>query len=498
MASDQSSRRENTMDEREIHVEKDRVPKMTVHYETLAEQVKGSDTTGDVGGAGKRRESHEFVSLSDKDKQRDSNVEKARNANMVADKEAEAKQQGMEKSGPKTVAKFEVKGGEEKVPSDKARTGEGEAGDRERGTSTTEMGKEQSQEQREKSSESRESQQEQGTDQGNKGEYTLEEISKLRAEAQQKSNEAIRAAEERYSNALQSVKQGIGEKGTQTKDTCLQGAQYLKEKGQAAKDTVLEKGQAAKETVLEKGQAAKDTVIEKAAEAKEAAVSTGEKAKEYTVQKAAQAKDVTVETGKEAAEYTAKTAASVKDKAAVAGWTVAHYSTEKAVEGTKAAARVVKGAAEYAGHKAVEIAAKPLSAAKDMALSAGESAKEYTARKKEEAQKELEVKQRSTEGQETVQSQGEKTEESTEPHEMEMPEERESRKPDQDTTKEAAAASHGFQEHGHKEGAMKGSSHGVLGAIGETIVEIAQTTKDLVIGEDVTQQQKRDQSNESS
>lgn len=71
----------------------------------------------------------------------------------------------------------------------------------------------------------------------------------------------------------------------------------------------------------------------------------------------------------------------------------------------------------------------------------------------------------------------------------------ESKKSDQDMTKEAA--SHGVQEQGD-EGVTKGSSQGVLGAIGETIVEIAQNTKDLVIGEDVTQQQQRHQSNESS
>ncbi|KAB1212406.1 Seed biotin-containing protein SBP65 [Morella rubra] len=46
-------------------------------------------------------------------------------------------------------------------------------------------------------------------------------------------------------------------------------------------------------------------------------------------------------------EYAEKAAVDLKDKAAAAGWTAAHYSTEKTVEGTKAAARAVKGAADY-------------------------------------------------------------------------------------------------------------------------------------------------------
>ena len=97
---------------------------------------------------------------------------------------------------------------------------------------------------------------------------------------------------------------------------------------------------------------------------------------------------------------------------------------------------------------------------------------------------------------ETFQSLGEKKEESTEHHDMETSVETDSRKSEDMSQMTKEVASHGAQEHGDG-GVIKGSSHGVLGAIGETIVEIAQTTKDLVIGEDFTRQQKRDQSNES-
>ncbi|KAI6673063.1 hypothetical protein NL676_000969 [Syzygium grande] len=44
MASDQvSRRRENTTTEREIHVETDKVPKMTIHFESLADKARASD-----------------------------------------------------------------------------------------------------------------------------------------------------------------------------------------------------------------------------------------------------------------------------------------------------------------------------------------------------------------------------------------------------------------------------------------------------------------------
>ncbi|KAK7290860.1 hypothetical protein RIF29_05596 [Crotalaria pallida] len=81
----QQARRENKTTEREIHVEKNRVPKMTTHFEHLAtEQAKGSTggsrieelqggeykkdhaggkkAIGDVGGVvgvGRSRETHE-------------------------------------------------------------------------------------------------------------------------------------------------------------------------------------------------------------------------------------------------------------------------------------------------------------------------------------------------------------------------------------------------------------------------------------------------------
>lgn len=47
MSSEQvSRRRENTTSEREIYVETDKVPKMTIHFESLAEKARASDPAG--------------------------------------------------------------------------------------------------------------------------------------------------------------------------------------------------------------------------------------------------------------------------------------------------------------------------------------------------------------------------------------------------------------------------------------------------------------------
>jgi len=107
MASEQLSRRENTTNEREIHVEKDRVPKMTTHFEQLTvmdkepphgsiEALQGGEMNkdhagkaiGDIGGSGRSRETHElgsnFQSLSDQNvKQSERDRHHASAANVV-------------------------------------------------------------------------------------------------------------------------------------------------------------------------------------------------------------------------------------------------------------------------------------------------------------------------------------------------------------------------------------------------------------------------------
>jgi hypothetical protein len=95
MASEQA-RRENTTSEREIPVEKDRVPKMTSHFESLAEQARESPPQ--EGAEDRERHDEQgsrFESLSDKVKN-------------GKDIEAEARE-GREKRSY-AVGKFEVNG----------------------------------------------------------------------------------------------------------------------------------------------------------------------------------------------------------------------------------------------------------------------------------------------------------------------------------------------------------------------------------------------------
>ncbi|KAK9284267.1 hypothetical protein L1049_023437 [Liquidambar formosana] len=285
---------------------------------------------------------------------------------------------------------------------------------------------------------------------------SLGEISKHRATAQQNSMETIRVAEERYAkaakengaSALQSVKESVAPK-------LGAAAEYAREKGSQAKDTVLQGARATSQYVTEKGSAAKDVTVEKGQQgygaAKDSLSSAGKTAVDYSSQTAGQAKD-----------YAGNVAVDLKDK--------------KVVEGTKAAARGVQGVAELAGekvvaakdvvadvgHKAVEAAVKPVIAAKDAVAATGESAKEYTARKKDEAERELEAK-RSAEAK--GESEGQETEQQA-----------------QYNAEQGQSGAEEYEKRLQKEG-------GVLEAIGETIVEIVQNTKDLVVGRGQTEEE---------
>ncbi|KAJ6297372.1 hypothetical protein OIU78_023001 [Salix suchowensis] len=297
---------------------------------------------------------------------------------------------------------------------------------------------------------------ENGSDRNKEQQLSLDEITKLRETAQKNSLEAIKAAEERYEKA----KNKAEPKGRTGKGDCqLKGLKklpsYIAEKGAQAKDTIVEGAWRTSEYVLEKSKGAKD----------------------YTVEKAVAAKDVTMESGKEAAHYVEKVAVNMKDKAAAAGWTAAHYTTEKAVDGTMAAARAV----EYAGQKTTELAGKPLRAAKETAASTGESIKEYTARKKEEAERELEAR-KAAEGQRSFQG-GEYKEES-QVHATGGQGAEVANQFSEEITPE------GEEQYWRRQQGQEASS--LLGAIGETIVEIAQATKDLVIGQDPAGAGKKD------
>lgn len=420
MASDQLSRKENNTTEREIYIEKQRVvPKMATHFESLADKAtdshahahadaavasakqtpQGQGRTGNVVAHGSRSGDDQKASRQLARPELESHAGKAGdNITAVRMVETEANRarkgrehavhdhQGRMTRGPIVIGKFEdQEGGGGSIQSSKDKNQSG-------------------------------------------AKLSREEIGNLRASAQQNSTEAIRAAEERYSKARESANRGLnttgagsaehakefkasqakesasagGEKGSpQAKEISgLQSTQQATEQGPQTKENVVQSAQnaalQAKETILENKDVASEKIQSGYASTKDTITSAGKtavdyaapaagKAKDYAVKAAVTTKDVTIEKGKVAAEVAGKVAVDVKDKAIAAGWTAAHFTTEKALDATMVAAGVVGGVAEYAGHKALDITA-----------AAGETVKEYTARKKEEAARELEAKRSAT------------------------------------------------------------------------------------------------------
>ncbi|MED6114602.1 hypothetical protein PIB30_081855 [Stylosanthes scabra] len=521
MASEQLQRRENTTAEREVHIEKDRVVKMTTHFEHLAEEVKESDDSskeipqgsiaalqggevnkdhagkaiGDIGGRGKARETHElgathghthghnshgaqFESLADKVEGSGGGEHGARRSENVvasgamrggAHAQAQAQAQHhnvgkLERSREELEGRTrEVKGsvqqrsGQNKesvgqVTAEKARREEPGAtqGQRFQGARVGAAAAETTQGAKAKSN------QEQQRFQGGGG--RVGGVSEREAAKTSKNHDQERfqgggrvgggvsetAGAKATKNQEQERFQGGGRVGgvsereaaTTTKNheqERFQGGGRVggggggdKEAPTAAVITcTFERGRDKPEegetlgstarTAQQQSYAAstKETLTNAAKTAAEYTAPVADKAKDYTLQaaekakstggttahyvgeKAVQAKDVTLESGKTAAEYAGKAAVDLKDKAAAAAWKAANFGTEVTVEGTKAAVHVVEGAAGYAGHKAAELAAKSVGVVKGLAASAGETAKEYTARKKEEAQRDLQVKKSS-------------------------------------------------------------------------------------------------------
>ncbi|XP_011100212.1 embryonic protein DC-8-like isoform X2 [Sesamum indicum] len=297
MASKQLRRENHVTDERETVVKKDRVPKMTTHFESLAEKARDEQHNAPVHG----EKPHQFetppvgIQVSGSDRMRreeglEEETEREKRASQIhAEKEEKEQQAAVYGERKEGTGEKENHGGEEsQVPS-------------------------------------------------------LEEISNLRAKAQQNSTEAIRAAEERYEKS--------------------------KEKGASA---------------LHK---AKDYTAKKAVAAKEVAVESGKGVAEYTGKVAAEVKDHAIVAGWGATHYTLEKAAEATK--AVAGITssVAGYTGEKVVVAKDKVAGAGKSLAGYAGEK--------IAAAKDAVVATEESAAEYAARKKAAAEKELEAKRAS-------------------------------------------------------------------------------------------------------
>lgn len=179
---------------------------------------------------------------------------------------------------------------------------------------------------------------------------------------------------------------------------------------------------------------AKDYTLQKATEGKEAALSTGQTTSQYARDTVVAGKDSTIEVGKRGAGYAGEKATLAKDTTVETAKAVAGYAEklaldvkEKAVEATKVAAEKVKGVAGFGGEK------------------------------KEEKKKEAET---------------EKVGEALVVLEEEYG-------PEGKVREEGV-----ILVADEEENAETVKSGGVLNAIGETIVELAQTAKEMVLGPD--------------
>ncbi|CAL5200337.1 unnamed protein product [Lathyrus oleraceus] len=484
MASEQLSRRENITTERKIQNAEDSVPQRTTHFE-----LRETHELGPNFQSLPRNENQAYLDRGARAplsaNVSESYLDRARvplNANIPEHRVREKEDFG----GVRDMGKFQMesKGGNKSLAEDRETLDT-----RSRMVTGTPhikeaSGKGQVVEERERARERAMEEEEKR--------LTMEEISKYRNQAQQSALEALSAAQEKYERAKQA-----------TNETLRNTTQAAQEKGEAAqaKDATFEKTQQGYE-------ATRDTVSNAARTAAEYATPAAEKARCVAVQ----AKDVTLETGKTAAEkakcaaeIAAKVAVDLKEKATVAGWTASHYATQLTVDGTRAAANAVEGAVGYVAPKASELAAKSVETVKGLAASAGETAKEFTARKKEESWREYEAKRASQlqEGEEILPSTGGigkvlPSGERTQAQGTNLQEKVQGKGSDilgavTETVSDIGSsmikpidnANTKVKEHGGTTITPKGQdAGGVLDAIGETIAEIAHTTKVIVVGED--------------
>ncbi|XP_030518500.2 seed biotin-containing protein SBP65-like [Rhodamnia argentea] len=149
------------------------------------------------------------------------------------------------------------------------------------------------------------------------------------------------------------------------------------------------------------------------------------------------------------------------------GGKVKEKVVQGAREGYEAVKETVAKAKDYtveAGHKAAEVAAKPLVAAKDATAAVGDRAKEATAAKTEQMERERQ-------GTWASEQRGTKTMDEI------------LQEPAEYQDKENRAIVEAEVDRMRNQG-KQGKLGGILGAIGETLVEIAQSTKDMVLGKD--------------
>ncbi|MQM09866.1 hypothetical protein Taro_042742 [Colocasia esculenta] len=363
------------------------------------------------------------------------------------------------------------------------------------------------------------------------------------AEAKDAAAAALKNTKEAVAHGVGAAATYAVVKGAEAKDAAAHGARvvagYSAEKGAVAKDAVVEKGQqgyqAAKDKAVSAGRAAADYTQQAAGRAKGATVCTGKSAAEHAKDQAEKAKEVTVGTGKSAADHAKEMADKARQVTVSTGESTVEYVREKAVEAKDATARAAHKAAEYTSQKAAEAkasadaavwaVAQKAEAAKVAARSAAQKGPEYTTCKVGETTEETtsgeqrEVNFEEDEAGEVVEAgdgagrraERDKTEESPQEREMEI------HRAEDDTSKTAeqrgvsvgvdeqpasVEAEHGDSgeryygaEAARQQGepriylrreAEKGTSTsgvgGLFEAVGEAVMGIAQTAKELLMG----------------
>ncbi|XP_010279088.1 PREDICTED: seed biotin-containing protein SBP65 [Nelumbo nucifera] len=242
-----------------------------------------------------------------------------------------------------------------------------------------------------------------------------------------------------------------------------QGNDNIKDKSQqsyvGAKNTVAAAGKTAMDYTLQAAVKAKDTALiisnsiasyagEKAAVAKDVTLENSKKVGGLAGQKTVEAKDTAVDTAgrvsKSIASYTGEKAAVAKDVTLESSKKVGGLAGQKAVEAKDAAAKTGWAAARYASEKA--------------ALAANAAAL-YTAKKEIEANQPSETREKFA-----AMAEGKGGE-------------------DQDIATKFKETV-GIQSGPTEETKQEEDEGGLLSAVGETVVEIAQCAKDLVIGQE--------------
>lgn len=169
MASEQS-RRESATSERENYVERERVPKMASHFESLIEKTKESVVEENIGEGGNETGAQYFESLADK--------MRGAGTDVSSDKERERREEEQE----------QVEGG------GKETEGKQEAN---------------------------------GSDRNKEQQLSLDEITKLRETAQKNSLEALNAAEERYEKAKEKASRVVGSATKTVKENFPQAKKHF-------------------------------------------------------------------------------------------------------------------------------------------------------------------------------------------------------------------------------------------------------------------------------